>query len=238
MSGTQGVWVVLPVKRFSAAKTRLAPGLTPDERARLAQLMLEDVLDVVLRCADILAGAAVVTADPDAATLAKIRGAAVVGSPGDTGINAAIHLGIERIGLTGNMGLMVIPSDIPQLSRVAVATASDAIQTPQTMAIVAADDGGTNLLACRPARAVPLKFGRHSFERHCCAARQAGVTAHVLGLPELSVDVDRPADIPAFLALNSRTRTHAFLTAIGASARFARRQDQQPVDCMSGEVQS
>ena len=38
------VWAVVPVKRFSHAKERLALVLSQPERARLARAMLQDVL--------------------------------------------------------------------------------------------------------------------------------------------------------------------------------------------------
>ena len=41
------MWVVVPVKRFSNAKTRLAPLLSAAERESLAQAMLNDVLRAI-----------------------------------------------------------------------------------------------------------------------------------------------------------------------------------------------
>ena len=97
------------------------------------------------------------------------------------------------------------------------------------MAIAAAaDDGGTNLLGCRPARAIPLRFGRHSFERHCRAATRAGLTVQALHLPELLFDIDRPEDLRRFVALGSRTRTHEFLSRPGIRDVLERREDILP----------
>jgi 2-phospho-L-lactate guanylyltransferase (CobY/MobA/RfbA family) len=42
----------------------------------------------------------------------------------------------------------------------------------------------------------------------------AGITPHVLAVPELGLDIDRPENLRAFLSLKSQTRTHAFLSAI------------------------
>ena len=38
------MWIVIPVKRFSNAKTRLSSMLSEAERESLAQVMLHDVL--------------------------------------------------------------------------------------------------------------------------------------------------------------------------------------------------
>ena len=221
MSDQIQIWAAIPVKRFSAAKSRLAPVLDFSERAMLARLMFEDVLDSVLWCRGDLAGAIVVTSDDDAAAIALARGAQVIGDPGEAGINAAIGRAVRHIGTTGQEGIVVIPSDIPQVSPHAIARAMRAVSAPRTLAIAAAtEDGGTNLLACQPAIAMPLCFGPQSFDRHCRAASQAGLAVEQLHLANLSVDIDRPEDIAVFLRLNCKTRTHAFLAELGMRDRL------------------
>ena len=212
------IWAVIPVKQFALAKGRLAPVLDADERATLARLMLEDVLDVMSSSRDVLAGTIVVTSDPDAAACAKRNGAMVVFDHADNGINAAVHFAIEHVA-GADEGLVVVPSDIPHITPGAIVAAARAILPMRTMAIAASDDRGTNLLACRPAGATPLHFGRGSFDLHCRLAAQAGITVHELRLPELSLDLDRPQDLRSFLSLESRTRTHEFLSRPGIRAR-------------------
>lgn len=225
MNDGNRIWSVIPVKRFAVAKRRLSPVLDGEERAALARLMFEDVLDVLLQSKAVLGGVAVVTSDKNAATLARSRGATVVLDSDDNGINAAVHLTIEQI-VGEDDGIIVVPSDIPQLTPLVIAAAVQAVASPRTMAIAAAaDDGGTNLLGCRPARAIPLRFGRHSFERHCRAATRAGLTVQTLQLPELLFDIDRPEDLRRFVALGSRTRTHEFLSRPGIRDGLERRGD-------------
>lgn len=209
------IWAVMPVKQFAAAKSRLAPVLDAGERAELARLMFEDVLDALLACRDILAGLMVVTSDHEAAEVARGRGARTMLSATDNGINSAVVSAVEAIDSGADDGLMVVPSDIPQVTREAFAQATAAIAVPQSFAIAAAaEDGGTNLYACRPARILPPRFGPRSFEQHCRMALEAGIEVHVLRLPELSLDIDRPGDLRTFLALRSSTRTHAFLSRL------------------------
>lgn len=222
MTAAGRMWAIVPVKRFAAAKRRLAPVLEAGERAALARLMLEDVLDALLPCRDILTGVLVVTADREAMAVARHCGAAVVMDAADSGINEAIVAGIEHLGASADDAAMVVPSDIPQATRNAFAQAAAAVAAPHSLAIAAAaQDGGTNLLACRPAGVVAPRFGQRSFDQHRRAALQAGIAVQTLRLPELSLDIDRPDDLPAFLALNSPTRTHAFLSAIPFQERLA-----------------
>lgn len=233
MNRGSGILAVVPVKRFSAAKSRLAPLLDAGERSTLARVMFEDVLDLLMQCQEILAGIAVVTSDQDAAAWTRKCGAVVVYDQGDNGINAAIGLAIERIGRNGDDGIIVVPSDIPQILPNAIVKAAEAVTSPRTLAIAPAADGGTNLLACRPTGAMPLCFGARSFDRHRRAALQAGLSVQALGLPELSLDIDRPEDLRAFLSLESKTRTHAYLLRLGIGARLEHRNhlERQPADC-------
>jgi len=233
MNRSAKVWAIVPIKRFADAKRRLAPVLDAGERAKLARLMVEDVLDVLLPCAGVLAGTVVVTADVDAAALAQRLGATVVFDDSDNGINAAVARAVAHIGGEG-AGIVVVPSDIPQLSPQAIVSAAAAIASPRTLAIAAAsEDGGTNLLACRPAGVLPLRFGPRSFDRHYRAALEAGITVRMLRLPELSLDIDRPENLRAFLALKSKTRTHAFLSTLGVRARLEQRErlERRPAGC-------
>ena len=224
MSDKTRIWAVVPVKRFSTAKSRLATVLDTIERAELARLMFEDVLDALALCKEFLAGVIVVTSDESAAALARSRGAMVVSDAADNGINAAVRLAIHRIDQSRDDGVIIVPSDIPHLSLDGIFKAVTAISAPRTLAVVpATEDGGTNLLACRPADVVPLRFGPHSFDRHCRAALRAGITPHVLAVPELGLDIDRPENLRAFLSLKSQTRTHAFLSAIHIVNRLEQR---------------
>ena len=220
MTQRREVWAVVPVKRFAAAKTRLAPVLGSQEREVLARLMLEDVLETLSDSADLLAWMMIVTSDRNAAAIAEARGAAVVWQDEDNGINAALRVAIDRIGGSTEAGVVIVPSDIPQLSRRMIAAAVEAIARPRSLAIAAArEDGGTNLIACRPAAALPLHFGPGSFMRHCRAAQQNGLSVSPLHLPELLLDIDRPEDLKSFRALHTQTRTHAFLSEIMHASR-------------------
>jgi 2-phospho-L-lactate/phosphoenolpyruvate guanylyltransferase len=233
MMGPHRIWTVVPVKRFSAAKLRLTPILNAGERAELARIMFEDVLDTLKQCKDLVSEMIVVTSDSDAAASARCCGLAVVADEPESGINAAIMHAIDTIRPVADSGLMVIPSDIPQLSRSAIARGVAAIEKSPSLAIAeAADDGGTNLFALRPIGAVPPLFGQDSFARHRSAALQAGIPVQILRIPELSMDIDRPENLKTFLALGSRTRTHEFLSQIGVDERVAEYHDavRRPLD--------
>src|SRR5262249_25684946 len=127
------------------------------------------------------------------------------------GVNDALNRGLRYLEATAD-GVIAVPSDIPQIAGPALVESAAAIARGPAVALVrAADDGGTNLLACRPLGAIKPQFGPRSFDQHHRAALQAGAAVHRLHLPELSLDIDRPGDLRQFLALRSNTRTHNFL---------------------------
>ena len=226
MTVSNRIQAIVPVKRFSSAKTRLACALDAGERSMLARTMLEDVLDRLGCCEDILSGTIVVTGDPEAAALARERYAVVLPDAVENGINAAVTRAIDTVRAAGSgEALMIVPSDIPQITRTALAEAAAATTTAPILAIAeAAKDGGTNLFACRPVGAVRPLFGEDSFNRHCRAALQAGISVRILCQPEISLDIDHHEDMWTFMTLRSNTRTHAFLSRLGVVERLERWQ--------------
>jgi 2-phospho-L-lactate guanylyltransferase len=209
------VWAVVPVKPFRMAKRRLSAALSAAERTRLARVMLEDVLGAIAASRHVLAGLIVLTADDEAATIARRHDALVLVEAAPAGLNAAIERAIDHLAGTPEAGVLVIPADLPHVSPIAVEEIVGLLSARPVVALVPATGGGTNLLACKPAGVIPPGFGPNSFDRHCQAAREAGVTPTILAWSDLGRDIDRPDDLAAFLALETATRTHAFLSSLG-----------------------
>ena len=178
--------------------------------------------NVLARCRELFAGIIVVTGDDAAAALAEEQGCHVVSDRVHNGINAAVRLGVDHVLKNDGAGVLILPSDIPHVTCDAVAQAVGAIKTPYSLAIIKAMDGGTNLLACGSARTLPLCFGSGSFRKHCDAARERGLEVCVLPPGALELDIDRPQDLTAFLALQSKTRTHSLLTSTSSTTHRCR----------------
>jgi 2-phospho-L-lactate guanylyltransferase len=169
------VWAVVPVKPFDVAKVRLAPVLDAAERAHLVRLMFEDVLAALTASRHMLGGVLVPTADREAAEIARRHGATVVAEDSPSGLNSAIEQAIGCICPAAD-GMLVVPADLPQLSAASIDPIVRLLDAPDVVVLVQAPaDGGTNVLACRPAAAIPPLFGPQSFWRHREAARHAGI---------------------------------------------------------------
>jgi len=186
------VWALVPVKRFAAAKTRLAHLLTPSERARLARAMLTDVLDVLAACTRI-SGTLVVTEDADAAQVAEAFAAQILREERECGLNAAVERGLRA--LHHAHAVVILPADLPCLSTDEIDQAIAALDSSPLVLVPASRDGGTNLIAARPPSVAEPAFGEASFVRHVDRARYRGVEPCVLRLPGTGHDVDRPEDL-------------------------------------------
>ncbi len=213
------VWAVVPMKALDQAKRRLAPILSADERAELARLMLDDVLETLAGCPR-LAGTIVITRDPAAATLARRRGATLIDDPGPD-LNGAVSAASKFLSTHQDAGMIVVPSDLPLLRPSVINDAIDCLARPPAVALVeAVRDGGTNLLACRPADVIPPSFGADSFRLHAHASRMRAIMPTIIDSEDAALDIDICEDLAAFLRRRTGTRSHAFLAALRIDQRL------------------
>jgi 2-phospho-L-lactate/phosphoenolpyruvate guanylyltransferase len=187
---------VLPVKRFGAAKQRLAAGITGGQRRDLAEAMVADVLDAI-GSARAIERTIVVTGDPIAQELAANAGAEVVPDPEDAGHVQAAQAGIARAEAEGAERVALLAGDCPLLDPREL----DRLLTgvPGTYVGIVPDrhGSGTNALLLSPPGAIVPAFGEGSRKRHVEAARQAGIPFGIEELPSIELDLDTPADVIA-----------------------------------------
>lgn len=188
---------ILPVKRFGAAKQRLAAGVGRERRAAIVAAMLEDVLEAIA-ATRLVERTIVVTSEPRAAELAAPAGAEIVADPDEGGHSGAALAGVSRARELGAGCALLLPGDCPLLDPREL----DRLLTglPGHYATIVPDrhGTGTNALALAPPDAIAPAFGEGSCARHVAAAREAGVPHSVEDLPSLALDLDTPADVVAF----------------------------------------
>ncbi len=216
------VWSVVPVKPFAVAKQRLADVLQPWERVALSRLMLHDTLKALAQV-DGLAGRLVVTADPDAAAIARGLGADVLPEHQPEGLNAAVTRAAQHVHHGGGQALLVVPGDVPGLRARELAALIDShamkAGSGAALSLVPAHDGeGTNAWLVSPPQALAPAFGPDSFVRHQSLARAAGLAVHCRAWPSLALDLDRAGDLARFAAdpQHALTLSARFLTPRGA----------------------
>ncbi len=186
-----GAWlgdhvVLIPVKRFSEAKGRLAPALTPERRAALARTMAGRVI----RSAGHLP-VAVVCDDPEVGDWARRLGALVIWEPG-RGLNGAVQEGLRHLHEAGARMVVVAAGDLP--------LADDLAWVTRFAGITIVPDrrhDGTNVIAIPADGRFKLSYGPGSFFRHLERARSLGGPVRVVNAPRLAWDVDLPDDLVA-----------------------------------------
>jgi 2-phospho-L-lactate/phosphoenolpyruvate guanylyltransferase len=197
---------VLPVKRFGAAKQRLAAGIDDERRAALVEAMLADVLEA-LGAARSIERTIVVTDEPAAAASAMRSGAEVVPDTADAGHVEAALAGIARAEEQGAECVVLLPGDCPLLEPRELDRLLTGLPSSYVGIVPDRHGTGTNALALTPPRAIRPAFGEGSCARHVALARDAGVPYGVEELPSLALDLDTPADVVALTrALESGPR--------------------------------
>jgi 2-phospho-L-lactate guanylyltransferase len=203
---------ILPVKRFAAAKQRLAPGMGSTHRAELAAAMLEDVLEAIFAARSI-ERVVVVSSEPRAIELATASGAEVLPDPDQGGHSGAALAGIARALELGAGCVVLLPIDCPLLATRELERLLTGIPERYVAIIPDRHGTGTNALALAPPGAIEPSFGEGSCARHVAAAREAGVPFGVEELPSLALDLDTPADVVALTMALEGDRKRARRTA-------------------------
>ena len=187
---------ILPVKRFEAAKQRLAAGIDEERRRALAAAMVADVLDAIGE-ARTIARLIVVTGDPIAQELAAEAGAEVVPDPEDAGHVQAAQAGIARAEAEGAELVALLAGDCPLLDPRELDRLLTGVPTHYVGIVPDRHGTGTNALVLSPPSAIVPAFGEGSRNRHVEAARAVGVPFGIEELPSIELDLDTPADVIA-----------------------------------------
>ena len=176
--------VLVPVKAFAAAKGRLSAALDPAARAALARQM----------AARVVAAAAplpvtVVCDDAEVAAWGRAHGTSVVTEPG-RGLNHAVAAGVGHLRRSGTDEVVIAHGDLPWARALSALTGFAGV----TLVPDRRRDG-TNVI-CLPS-SVPFEFlyGPGSFRRHLAQCQRLGVAVRVVEPPELTFDIDVPADL-------------------------------------------
>jgi 2-phospho-L-lactate/phosphoenolpyruvate guanylyltransferase len=186
--------IVIPVKGFGAAKSRLGGALSPDRRAVLARRLCERTLRFFrqrLPEHDLL----VVTSSVSIATLARHHGAQVLHEPAAEGLSMAARRAAAWSRRRGYLAQLLVPADIAQLDEGEIRQLLSAHHAGPGVVICPASDGGTNALLTSPPDAIPFHFGKRSSEAHREAALCLGLPCQVMELAKLRFDLDTPDDL-------------------------------------------
>jgi 2-phospho-L-lactate guanylyltransferase len=191
---------ILPIKRFSRAKSRLLDSIDAKQRAALLRAMLDDVLrglDETQSIERVILVSGEKRAEQVAMEAAKRLKTPieVMRDPDDAGHSEAAVLGIIRALSFGAECTALLPGDCPLLDPAELDDALERVE-PRSVAVIPDRLGpGTNGLLLCPADAIGPAFGEGSCERHLDRARRAGFDARLEEIPSLALDLDTAEDL-------------------------------------------
>ncbi len=189
------LWAIVPVKPLRRGKSRLAGALSEDERTELNRNLLQNTLKTLCELKE-LEEVLVVSRDPAALTIARNYGARTVREDGQPELNTALKRATVVAQVYATRGVLVLPADLPLISREDVLTLIGRATDPPVI-VIAPDrhEKGTNALLISPSGLIEYDFGENSFQRHCELARNAGARLEIVNLPSLGLDLDLPEDL-------------------------------------------
>lgn len=188
------VSLVIPVRAFDDAKSRLSGVLSPRERRELAMSCARRVIGSIPH-ADVF----VVCDDDEVAEFARGLGATAIRVEVE-GLNPALTAGLPSIlTLHPHHPVVIAHADLPFGDRLREfwAEISGTIE-PSTFAIVPdAGHDGSNVvvIGCELATRWRFAYGEGSFASHVAKAREMGVEPIVVDDDLLSLDLDTPDDL-------------------------------------------
>ncbi len=192
--------IIVPHRGLEAAKTRLAPSLSPEERVMLASQLLQRVLKVTREVSD---DVVVISPSRALAEIVEPSGARLLVQRG-MGLNE----GLEQArfdALVDDVGtLIVLHGDLPNLQASDVEVLASALPDGDAPAVAIAPDRagtGTNGLVLRPPGVIRFRFGTGSFAAHLDEVARAGVPLVAVNRAGLAFDLDTPDDLARWLKL-------------------------------------
>ena len=215
-------WIVIPVRSLTDGKRRLAPVLTPQERATIVRRLLVRTLEAATAAGPPVL---VVSPDPSALALARDHGAATLEEPRPVELNHALELAARSAVTQGAGALLVVSADLPDLEAADLramlpppsadteSAARSTVPDPPdgagadrretgasptgALVRIASDEAGsgTNALFVRPPELLAFEYGETSFRRHVEQARRLGARVERVARPGLGFDLDTPSDL-------------------------------------------
>ena len=191
--------IIVPHRGLEAAKTRLAPSLSPEDREALACQLLERVLTVTRQVYD---DVVVITPSRELAAVVDPTGARVVVQRG-MGLNEGLEQARFDALVDDVDTLAILHGDLPNIRPDDVEALLAALPQGEPGVAIAPDRAGTgtNGLALRPPGVIGFRFGTGSFSAHLEEAERAGVPVVAVNRSGLAFDLDTPEDLARWLNL-------------------------------------
>lgn len=184
------ICAIVPVKKLSSSKLRLAESLNSNERQDLTIKMLRHVLKIVTKS---IKEVLVIGSDEE---IKKISSEYKVTFEKDktSSLNGAIDQAIRQCIKNKHDAILLVAGDLPLLSNKDLKQLISSIDD-ESVVICPSKDCGTNTLFLRPPRAIPVHFGVNSLEKHLKEAVNRNRKFRLFWSLGFAFDVDVPEDL-------------------------------------------
>ena len=193
--------VIIPVKTFSEAKTRL--NLQQDCREEICKLMLQEVLRTVYSC-KVVNQIILVSKNEDVLKIGRQFNAVEI-FDNESGVNNAIDLADDYL-LDKKFDCSVIfPQDIPTITSSDIESLLGFIKSTKSVIIVPSRQfNGTNALVRCPAGLMQTRYDMGSYTHQIDAASTKTNNISIAFIRRMMLDIDDESDLAFMLKQNSK----------------------------------
>lgn len=204
--------LIIPVKKFEAAKSRLGSLFSKSERKQIAQYMLEDVLQTITSMRE-RPVSVVVSNDISVKRISEKYNVNYVKETKNE-LNGAVSEAIKWCLKRRANSVLIIPSDIPLVQPKDLEKIFS-LKEDKSIVIVCSKDGeGTNALLLTPPKVIATFYGQNSFQQHLAIASKLNVKRHICRMSNIEFDLDTETDLKQFMSNPSETKTYKELIRI------------------------
>ncbi len=202
------IYAIIPVSRFSNAKTRLSPFLKLEEREQLLKAMLKDVTKTLKNVVDEII---IISADKDVLEYAnELKVLTLVENEG-LNLNTAIEQAMDWC-RDKTKKVFIVPSDIPLISKTNIDSLVESGKIIDFI-IVPSKGGGTNGLIIKP-QTINMKFGDFSFKNHVKEASDNKFKPVIYDSFYMALDVNTTEDLGEIIIHGSGSETQKYLKSL------------------------
>ncbi len=210
----KSILAIIPVSKFSEAKTRLSPSLNSYERENLLKAMLMDISNAIREYVDDII---VISSDCDVLTFTKtLKINSISENEKVNGLNDALNQVINLFKEEYDK-MIIIPADIPLISFTNLENLIFNVKKYDVL-IAPSKGAGTNAISFKPG-SIDLKFGKYSFFKHLAEVKKNNLTYKVYESFYLSLDVNTSEDLGEIILHGINTHTRNYLINLNINVK-------------------
>ncbi len=194
--------VIIPVKTFSNAKTRLE--LSPLKVEKLCKVMLEEILHIV-SISPRIEKTIIVTKEEKAIEIGKKFNAQIIVDEKEESVNSAVALADKYLLENNFDASIVFPQDIPYIKTQDIDFMLNYIAPPNFAIIVPSRRfDGTSALVRMPIDLMKTHYDEDSYKIHMNTAKEHTLNVAMVFVKRIMWDVDNKEDLEFLLEQNEK----------------------------------